>query len=237
MTKLKKTRTLWFFKLYRDQDGQRYYRIGDGNFRRFKIWPSRWYSRLAAILFILAMLGWAAYKPALHYAADVLINQVADKLLTEEEINEIANSPEFKQILEEQINLGNIDLVAPAATASATVAPSDTKPSASKPEQDTKTQDTKTIPESPTATPPTTRFANNDEALEFMLSKFSMSELTSLANKARGGLTSEEKEEIKSVLHQRLSSEEYQAIKILAVLEIQKRQVNLSTGAGIEGSS
>lgn len=188
------------------------------------------------------MLGWAAYKPALHYAADVLINQVADKLLTEEEINEIANSPEFKQILEEQINLGNIDLVAPAATASATVAPSDTKPSASKPEQDTKTQDTKTqdtktIPESPTATPPTTRFANNDEALEFMLSKFSMSELTSLANKARGGLTSEEKEEIKSVLHQRLSSEEYQAIKILAVLEIQKRQVNLSTGAGIEGSS
>lgn len=68
------------------------------------------------------------------------------------------------------------------------------------------------------------RFSSNEEALEFFLTKFSMKELSNMASMAKDGLTNDEKRDIKATVLEKLSPDEYEALKILAVLEIKKRQ-------------
>jgi hypothetical protein len=66
-------------------------------------------------------------------------------------------------------------------------------------------------------------FSSREEAMKFLLSKFSMSELTEFAKKAEGGLTPEEKVEIKAAITKRLTPEEYNALKVYAFIELSKR--------------
>jgi hypothetical protein len=65
-------------------------------------------------------------------------------------------------------------------------------------------------------------FADKQEALKFLLSKYSISEVSGLVEKTSGGLTEEEKEEIKASLLSRLTTEEYQAIIITGLIEMKK---------------
>ncbi|WP_413306389.1 hypothetical protein AA0X95_05660 [Bacillus sp. 1P10SD] len=58
--------------------------------------------------------------------------------------------------------------------------------------------------------------------MSFLLSKFTMNELMSYANAAKGGITSEKKAEIKATVMQRLTPEEYEALKVYAILELSK---------------
>ena len=71
---------------------------------------------------------------------------------------------------------------------------------------------------------PGLHFNSRSEAMKFLLSKFSMSELSAFAKKAEGGVTPEEKAEIKSTVLGRLSAEEYNALKVFAVIEVSNRQ-------------
>lgn len=71
---------------------------------------------------------------------------------------------------------------------------------------------------------PKLQFNSRTEVMKFMLSKFSMAELRGLAKKAEGGVTAQEKAEIKSTVLGRLSTEEYNAVKVFAVVEISKGQ-------------
>jgi hypothetical protein len=66
-------------------------------------------------------------------------------------------------------------------------------------------------------------FGSREEAMKFLLSKFSMSELMGFAKKAQGGLTPEEKAEIKEAITKRLTPEEYNALKVYAFIELSKR--------------
>ncbi|WP_078409163.1 hypothetical protein [Priestia abyssalis] len=66
-------------------------------------------------------------------------------------------------------------------------------------------------------------FESRAEATKFVMSKFSMSEMSSFAQMAQGGLTSEEKTEIKSIVQSRLSAEEYEALKIFGLIELSKQ--------------
>ncbi len=74
------------------------------------------------------------------------------------------------------------------------------------------------------AEPAGLHFNSNAEVMKFLLSKFSMGELSALAKKAQGGVTAHEKAEIKSTVLSRLSTEEYNALKVYAVVEASKRQ-------------
>ncbi|MFP5113947.1 hypothetical protein ACSU64_16350 [Bacillaceae bacterium C204] len=71
---------------------------------------------------------------------------------------------------------------------------------------------------------PGLQFSSNQEVMKFLLSKFSMGELSVLAKKAQGGVTAQEKEEIKNTVLGRLSTEEYNALKVYAAINISKRQ-------------
>ncbi|UQD53489.1 hypothetical protein C0971_16775 [Bacillus methanolicus] len=66
-------------------------------------------------------------------------------------------------------------------------------------------------------------FRSREEAIKFLLSKFSMSELTEFARMAEGGLTPEEKAKIKEAITKRLTPEEYNALKVYAFIELSKR--------------
>lgn len=79
-------------------------------------------------------------------------------------------------------------------------------------------------PASEKAEPSGLHFSSNAEVMKFLLSKFSMGELSALAKKAQGGVTAQEKAEIKNTVLGRLSTEEYNALKVYAVVEISNRQ-------------
>lgn len=95
--KLKKIRTINQLKIYSGEDRKYYYRIGKGRIKRLSLLPRRWYSRLALVLLLIALAGWAAYKPVMHYAANKVIEKVADQLLTQDEIDEIMNMLKYSK--------------------------------------------------------------------------------------------------------------------------------------------
>lgn len=66
-------------------------------------------------------------------------------------------------------------------------------------------------------------FESRAEATKFVMSKFSMSEISSFAQMAQGGLTPEEKSEIKSIVQSRLSAKEYEALKVFGLIELSKQ--------------
>jgi hypothetical protein len=68
------------------------------------------------------------------------------------------------------------------------------------------------------------KFESREEATKFVMSKFSMSEISSFTQMAQGGLTAEEKEEIKSTVKSRLTNQEYEALKVFGLIEMSKQQ-------------
>lgn len=222
MKKLKKVKTTRWFKLYRDHDGKRYIKWGRSDVRRLRFWPRRRLSKWGLVLVIIVLAGWAAYYPVMQYAANKVVEQVADKLLTPEEIRNILDSPEFQEILRNQT------ATAPSAEPSAqpSTSPGTRAEDPAAPSSSLSAEPATRNPPQPIAKPEQPaklRFSSNDEALKFLLTKFSMSELRSLAGKAGGGLTIQNKQEIKDIVMQKLTTEEFDALKVLAVLELQRR--------------
>lgn len=93
-------------------------------------------------------------------------------------------------------------------------------------DKDTAAGQDQTNEEQPSAekTEPKLQFNSRTEVMKFLLSKFSMGELRGLAKKAEGGVTAQEKAEIKSTVLGRLTTEEYNAVRVFAVVEISKGQ-------------
>ncbi|MFC3883394.1 hypothetical protein ACFOU2_07605 [Bacillus songklensis] len=71
---------------------------------------------------------------------------------------------------------------------------------------------------------PKLAFKSRQEATQFVMGKFSMSEISDFAKAAQGGLTEEEKNEIKSKVTSRLTAEEYEALKLFGIIELSKQQ-------------
>jgi hypothetical protein len=71
---------------------------------------------------------------------------------------------------------------------------------------------------------PKLAFKSRQEATQFVMSKFSMSEISDFGKMAQGGLTEEEKNEIKSKVMSRLTPEEYEALKLFGIIELSKQQ-------------
>jgi flagellar basal body-associated protein FliL len=67
-------------------------------------------------------------------------------------------------------------------------------------------------------------FHTKEEALKAVVKKFSIGELNELKNKITNGIDAQEQEEIKSILEEKLSPEEMEALKIIALKELKNRQ-------------
>ncbi|TLS51991.1 hypothetical protein FE782_11460 [Paenibacillus antri] len=214
MPKLKKTLSTKIISLYRSDNGVLHYRFRDSDIRRFPV--PRWARRTIATVFLLAVAGMIAYKPAMNYISSLVMEQVSDKLLTAEEVNNLLQEPEIQRIVAEQLKEAPVVPVAAApneeADAGAEAVSEVTSPAESAP-------DAKTSDEGSKAT-----FGSREEATKFLLTRFSMSELNGFASMAGGGLTAEEKQEIKTKVLEKISPEEFEALKRLAVIELAKKQ-------------
>lgn len=176
---------------------------------------------------ILAVLGVAGYKAGMNYASEKMINQVAEQVLTKDEVNELLHDPAIQQSIKEQAGtealaqlqkqIGNTEQssLGQAASTVGQVAPNDNK-----------TESASTPGKSVTEPPKehTVAFTTKEEALKFLLAKFTMDELKGFAGQAQGGITTEEKAAIKSELLSRISPDEFQALKVLGLIELSKQK-------------
>jgi hypothetical protein len=67
-------------------------------------------------------------------------------------------------------------------------------------------------------------FTTKEEAIKIVSKKYSVNEMVEMRDKVREGLTSKEKEEIYNDLQSKLTEEELQALKVVALKEMKKNQ-------------
>jgi hypothetical protein len=67
-------------------------------------------------------------------------------------------------------------------------------------------------------------FKTKEEAIKVVSKKYSVNEMVKMRDKVREGLTSQEKEEIYNDLQSKLTEEELQALKVVALKEMKKNQ-------------
>jgi hypothetical protein len=67
-------------------------------------------------------------------------------------------------------------------------------------------------------------FKTKEEAIKVVSKKYSVNEMVNMRDKVREGLTSQEKEEIYNDLRSKLTEEELQALKVVALKEMKKNQ-------------
>ena len=178
--------------------------------------PGRRAFRWIVVLIVLVSIGSIAYAPIMKYASDKVIEQVTDQLFTHEELETLTQDPSFQKIIDQLEDNHPVPAQSEESPAS---------------DDGTKTSDNTDVVENsdpaqvdPTLVPEQLSFTSNEDALKFLLTKFKLTELKSLSDKAKGGLTQQEKSEIKSIVTDRLTKTEYDSLKILAAMEIQRRQ-------------
>ncbi|ACV64676.1 hypothetical protein Dtox_3983 [Desulfofarcimen acetoxidans DSM 771] len=161
------------------------------------------------ILTVLLVVGLAGYKFVMSFAADKMIDGIENSMLAKEDIEKLKMNPEIEKQME-AIQNNSLPSLAENQNGAA---------------EDNQNLQNNNSAAGQTPGKGNLMFADKDEALKFVLTKFTMGELTSLAQKAQGGLTGQEKAEIKSVLMQRLTPGEFQALKAMALKELAKRKM------------
>lgn len=230
--KIKKVRTplgLIGIRWYKSKDGTRWIRFGENGERRRIGRGLFLLTRTAAILLIVALLGWNGYKFGMSYASDKMIEQLSDQFVNAEEIERMKQDPAVQQLLldhadelgKEYIDKLNLPSVPATPVTQGTTPPA--KPDAADGSQATTAPDD---PSSASEEQGKSRLAvkTKEEALQLLLGKFSMDELKTLANSAKGGLTDQKKVEIKNTLMERLTSEEFEAVKVVVLMELLKKE-------------
>jgi hypothetical protein len=187
-----------------------------------------------------------------------VINKVANEVLTGEEIDKLVQDPQVKKILEERLGteaFGELLKRQPGAGAGA--APGTGQGTGLGPQSGAATGNgngpeggsgtgtgtgagsitgNQNVPGTGNNSKPSEGkgkggglvFNTAEEALQFLLTKFSRAELNGFIAMAEDGITPEEKSQVKAALLSRLTAEEYQALKVIALIELEKRQHNLN---------
>ncbi|SFF29902.1 hypothetical protein SAMN05216378_5861 [Paenibacillus catalpae] len=182
------------------------------------------WTRLLTIIVILGVIGFAGYKIGFHYLSNKMMNEMADQILSSEEVEALKKDPAVQQIIAD--NSKYFDKKAVEALQESVSTDTGDKPDKSGSTTD-ESGHTEGISKPATDKPAAGGqlvVKNKDEASDMLLSKFSMKELTGLADKAKDGLTPEEKQSIKDTLLSRLSTEEFNSVKIIALMEIMKNE-------------
>lgn len=201
------------------------------------------------VLLVLA-LGLAGYKIGMNLASEKMVNELASQM-TKEDYDNLLKDPSVQQIVAKELGSDKISVLRNNVSSDPTIKEAinksndtvaanvnssiDTKPEKTTNVDSSKKKDTvvtvdsgknKTEEKQPAVEKeePSLQFKSSSEVMKFMLSKFSMSELSAFAKKAEGGVTTTEKKEIKNSVLGRLTTEEYNAVKVFAVLEMSKRQ-------------
>jgi hypothetical protein len=184
------------------------------------------WTRLLTIIVVLGIIVFAGYKIGFHYLSNKMMNEMADQILTTDEVESLKNDPAVQKIIADNSKYFDKKAVE-AIQGSIPASVKDSDNAAGQSGKTTHTSISKTNETTDTITDKPSEndqlvVKTKDEAADLLLSKFSMKELTGLADKAKDGLTPEEKKSIKETLLNRLSTEEFNSVKIIALMEIMK---------------
>ncbi|MEH7336797.1 hypothetical protein V7161_29715 [Neobacillus drentensis] len=207
-------------RYFKDEDGQYYKKSGKDSRKKIKpFWKNKWLM-IGMPLLILIIIGIGGYKFGMNIASQKMMNEIAGQL-TNKDVEILLKDPSIQKIIEDELGSAKKEelLKKYSLDASLNVTNSNNK--------NTIAAKNDSIKETPEANQhlddtnkPKLKFSSRQEVMKFLLSKFTMNELTELAKKADGGLTPEEKEEIQTLVLERLSDEEYDAVKVYALIEL-----------------
>ncbi|WP_134700303.1 hypothetical protein [Ammoniphilus sp. YIM 78166] len=154
---------------------------------------------------ILGGLGYFGYQYAMSYLSDRMMDQVTQEILTPNEVQQLLENPVIQEAIKQyggSAALENLQKQTPTTEEKGTTAPS--------------------VSPEPGAAQPV--FSSREEAMKFLLTKFTMAELMDLAALAQGGLTAEKQAQLKDDLLSRLTPEEFQALKVFGLIELSRKQ-------------
>ncbi|MGG3564421.1 hypothetical protein ABES03_22790 [Neobacillus rhizosphaerae] len=220
------------FKLFKvryfiDDDGQYYKKIGSHHRNAIKkpFWKMKRF-KLGMPLLVLLMLGLVGYQVGMNLASEKVVDEVS-KQIPKEDIQALLTEPGIQQMIEDEVGT---DKKQEILTKYAVESSEDAPLVASKSNETVAVNKTsKQKSRTPSSSGNTStkggsklKFTSRDQVTTFLLSKFTMNELMSYANAVKGGVTPEKKAEIKATVMQRLTPEEYEALKLFAIIELSK---------------
>ena len=154
-----------------------------------------------AVLIVAAGIGFAGYKYVYHVVGNKIMEQVADEVLNAKETTEMLADPEVKQMIQSSLNAEDVKhLLGEQAAA----------------------EDRAGTDKSGHSGPKKMAVKNKNEAIKLVMDKFSVGELKNMAAKVKGGMTEQEKAELKQRVTERFSEDELDSLKIIALMEAEK---------------
>jgi hypothetical protein len=230
-------------RYYKDENGVYYKKVGKKGRQTIKpLWKMK-RLMLGVPLIIILGLGFVGYRFGLNIASDKVMNEVTSQI-TNKDIEILLKEPSIQELIEKEVGIEKTrELLEKYSVDITKVNPdsltdTNSQPSTSGSDKNTEGKNTtkddqhgtdnkngQQVDDNQEEGPngeQTLSFKSREEVTKFMLSKFSMSELTNLAKKANGGITSSEKAEIRDALLNKLTKEEYDAVKVFGVIELSK---------------
>jgi hypothetical protein len=242
MKKIKTPLGLLGIRYYKDENGVYYKKVGKKDRQTIKpLWKMK-RLMLGVPLIIILGLGFVGYRFGLNIASDKVMNEVTSQI-TNKDIEILLKDPSIQQLIEKEVGVEKTKELLEKYSVDITKVNlhslTDTNSQLSTSGSDKNTDGVNYTKDDQHGTDKngqqvvdnqeegpngvqTLSFKSREEVTKFMLSKFSMSELTELAKKANGGITSSEKDEIRDALLNKLSKEEYDAVKVFGVIELSK---------------
>ena len=161
----------------------------------------------AAVMLLLGGGGYAGLQYGKKMIADRVMDEVIGQVLQDEEVRRLLDDPEVRRKLREAV--AEEDLKKLRGEIGAKLGGG---------------SDAGTGDGSPAAGGGSMPVASIEEAEELVLDKFSIGEIRRYAAMVQGGLTEEEKQRIRDEVLSRFTEEELRALKLLALIEAEKRQ-------------
>lgn len=151
-------------------------------------------------LSILVVAGYFGYQYAYQYVTDRVMDEVVEQMIDSDEVDKLLADPEVQQLMADSLSAEDVqDAVEKSGNGNGA---------------DTQAPDTPNTPSGKKLV-----VKNKDEAIKLILDKFSIGELKDLATNAKG-MSKEEQEELLS----RFTDEELESLKIIGLMEVEKRK-------------
>ncbi|XEC95249.1 hypothetical protein AB6A23_01320 [Paenibacillus tarimensis] len=169
------------------------------------------------ILLFIGAVGFTGYKVALTYVSDKLMERFTEQFMDDRHIEQLANDPNIRKIIEDNADRFDKETIASLGISIPAMSGENGNSAAEDDTVQSEGQETATTTDSPKLVV-TTR----EEATKLLLDKFTVKELSDLAGMAASGLDSAKLEQIQSKLLSELTEEEFESIRIVALMEVMK---------------
>ncbi|WP_066067125.1 hypothetical protein [Neobacillus soli] len=209
-------------RYFKDIDGLYYKKTGKNSRKAVRpFWRKKRMVLGIPILLVVVVIGMVGYEVGIKYASQKVVNEIAGQL-TDKDIAGLLKDPTVQQSIENEIGSDQKDKLLKKYSLDSKAANGNQEKTVKATAVSNK-ENKVTIQHPLVKKTPRLKFRTKEEVTKFLLSKFTMNELSALAKKAEGGITPAEKAEIKNTVLKRLSAEEYEAVKTFAFIELSKR--------------